>query len=80
MEGELLMAILQLNPALPIWVESYAACPGGNGLAHLVIDDGQESNLKWVVFLDESMQCWTVANHHIRAQTNITLDRIRNCS
>lgn len=68
--------ILQLNPALPLYVIPFDRCPGGKGLAHLVIDDGIEFSLKWVVFLDESLECWTISNEFIRAQKNITWGRL----
>jgi len=69
------MTILQLNPALPVYVEAHDRCPGGMGIAHLVIDYGIEANLYWVVFLDDSRECWTVCNSKIRAQKNISLGR-----
>lgn len=62
--------ILQLNPPLPVFVVDR-----GPGLAHLVIDYGPEHHLLWVVFLDDSGECWTVANPLIRAQWNPTMGR-----
>jgi len=67
--------ILQLDPALPVYILPHDLCPGGKGLAHLVIDSGIESHLLWTVFLDDSKECWTVANPKIRAQKNITYGR-----
>ena len=61
--------IQQLNPPLPV------TTPKGNGLAHLVIDYGPEHHLLWVVFLDDSGECWTYPNMDIRAQQNITMGR-----
>lgn len=61
--------ILQLNPPLPV------VTPKGKGLAHLIIDDGAESDLKWVCFLDDSGECWTYNNKMIRAQKNVTIGR-----
>lgn len=61
--------ILQLHPALPM------KCPKGDCLAHFLIDDGPEADLKWVVFLDDSGECWTYSNRMIRAQKNITQGR-----
>lgn len=72
------MTILQLNPAIPVYVEKYDRCPGGNGYAHAIIDYSAEHNLMWVVFLDESRECWTVPNMRIRIQKNISLGRIDN--
>ena len=62
--------ILQLNPPLPMQT------PKGSGLAHFVIDYSIESNLFWVVFLDESGECWTFGNPEIRACKNITIGRL----
>ena len=61
--------IQQLNPPIPL------KTPRGNGLAHFVIDQGIEHNLLWVVFLDESGECWTYGNPDIRALKNITQGR-----
>jgi hypothetical protein len=61
--------IIQLSPSIPL------RTPKGNGLAHFLIDDGPESDLKWVVFLDNSGECWTYSNPHIRALKNITQGR-----
>ena len=62
--------ILQLNPPLPVLT------PKGNGVAHMVIDYGPEHNLMWVVFIDDTGECWTYPNMDIRAQKNITLGRV----
>lgn len=67
--------ILQLDPAIPVYVISHDLCPGGKGIAHLVIDAGIESHLLWTVFLDDSKECWTVSNTKIRAQKNVTYGR-----
>lgn len=61
--------ITQLNPAIPV------DTPKGSALAHFLIDYGTEHDLQWVVFLDESGECWTYKNQYIRAQHNITQDR-----
>lgn len=61
--------ILQLDPPIPL------TCPKGNGLAHVLIDYGMESNLYWVIFLDKTGECWTIDNRFIRAQNNITMGR-----
>lgn len=61
--------ILQLNPPLPV------VTPKGRGVAHFVIDYGYEHDLMWVVFIDETRECWTYSNLHIRADQNITGDR-----
>lgn len=61
--------LTQLNPPLPL--ES----PMGRCWAHAVIDYSQEHNLLWVVFLDESGECWTFSNKDVRLQPNATMGR-----
>jgi hypothetical protein len=63
------VSILQLNPAIPV------VTPKGDGYAHALIDYGAEFNLLWVVFLDDSGECWTYDNSQIRAQKNVTMGR-----
>lgn len=60
--------ILQLNPPLPL------GTPKGNGLAHAMIDYGPETDLLWVVFLDNG-EIWTFKNPDVRALKNITMGR-----
>ena len=61
--------MLQLNPPIPV------VTPKGEGWAHVLIDYSQEHDLLWVVFLDESGECWTLPNRDIRIQSNLTLGR-----
>ena len=61
--------ILQLNPSIPV------ETPKGKGQATFMIDYSPEHDFYWVVFLDESRECWTFGNRDIRAQPNITLGR-----
>lgn len=61
--------IIQLNPPLPIITKN------GPALAHLLIDEGIEHDLKWICFLDKNGECWTFFNRDIRAQKNITHGR-----
>ena len=61
--------MLQLNPPIPV------DTPKGKGLAHLVIDYGIEHHILWVVFIDETRECWTFQNPEIRIQPNITFGR-----
>lgn len=61
--------MLQLNPPLPM------DTPKGRGLAHFLIDYGAEADLLWVVFMDDSGQCWTVPNPEIRMTENWSLGR-----
>ena len=49
--------------------------PLGKGLAHVLIDYTIEDDLYWVVFLDNTGECWTFANPDIRAQKNISYGR-----
>lgn len=61
--------ILQLNPAIPM------TCPKGKGFAHFLLDYGMESDLYWVIFITDTAEIWTYANHEVRAGKNITLGR-----
>lgn len=61
--------ILQLSPCIPV------VTPKGKALAHFLIDDGAESDLKWVCFIDSTGECWTFSNRNVRAQKNITQGR-----
>lgn len=61
--------MIQLNPAIPV------TTPKGDGYAQFLLDYSSEFDLHWVVFLDESGECWTFNNKDIRAQKNITLGR-----
>jgi hypothetical protein len=61
--------LLQLNPPLPLQT------PKGEGIAHFLIDYSVEDNLYWVVFINETGECWTFSNLEIRACKNITLGR-----
>lgn len=59
--------ITQLNPCIPL------ETPKGKGYAHLLIDYGQEHHLLWVVFINETGECWTFDNPQIRLQGNYTM-------
>lgn len=61
--------ITQLKPPIPV------ITPKGAALAHFLIDDGPESDLKWVCFIDSNGECWTYRNRWIRADKNITQGR-----
>jgi len=61
--------LLQLNPPIPVM------SPKGKGLAHAMIDYGAEHDLLWVVFQDETGECWTWNNKEIRGQVNVTMGR-----
>lgn len=66
------MSMLQLNPPIPV------ETPKGKGYAHVLIDYSQEHDLLWVVFIDESRECWTFSNSEVKAQHNITMKRQPN--
>jgi len=61
--------ITRLDPPMPIMT------PKGRGLAHFLIDYGPEHDLMWVCFQDDTGECWTWENAHIRARVNQTLSR-----
>jgi hypothetical protein len=61
--------IKQLNPPLPL------ITPKSKGWAYFLIDYGQEHDLLWVVFQNETGECWTWLNSDIRMDKNITLHR-----
>jgi hypothetical protein len=61
--------MLQLNPPIPLRTSR------GKGVAHFVVDYGVDFDLYWVVFLDESGECWTLNNREVRAVDNITFHR-----
>jgi hypothetical protein len=49
-------------------------CPKGNGLATFMIDEGLESQIVWVIFLDNG-EIWAYPNHEVRLKQNITAGR-----
>jgi hypothetical protein len=61
--------MLQLNPPIPVNTSK------GRGWAHVLIDYSQEHDLLWVVFIDETGECWTLPNRDIRIQSNLSLGR-----
>lgn len=61
--------IVQLNPTIPL------ITPKGKGFAHLLIDYSQEHDLMWVVFINESGECWTFKNSEVRIVDNLSLGR-----
>lgn len=61
--------ILQLNPTIPL------ETPKGKGFAHFLIDYSQEHDLMWVVFMNETGECWTFKNSEIRIQKNASVGR-----
>ena len=67
--------ILQLASPIPMVVKNPADEKWYEGIAHFVIDYGMEFNLLWVVFLDDTGECWTVANPRVRIKNNLTMER-----
>ena len=61
--------MVQLSPPIPL------ETPKGKGYAHFMIDYSQEHDLNWVVFIDETGECWTFNNRDVRLQTNLTMGR-----
>jgi hypothetical protein len=62
--------ILQLDPIIEM------DTPKGRGYAWFLIDYGVDSDLYWVIAINDSAEIWTFANHEIRAAKNITLGRL----
>ena len=62
--------ILQLNPPIPLDTDM------GKGLAHFIVDYGAEHHWLWVMFMDETGECWTFENTKVRAQHNPTFGRV----
>ncbi len=63
------MSLVQLNPPIPL------TTPKGEALAHVLIDYGAEFDLLWVCFQQDTGECWTWNNRHVRSPKNITMDR-----
>ena len=63
--------ITRIEPPIPL------STPKGKGMAHFLIDYGMENDLMWVVFQDDTGECWTWENAQIRARTNQTIGRMK---
>jgi hypothetical protein len=61
--------MIRLDPPIPL------VTPKGEGYAHFVINNGQEHHLKWVVFIDNTGECWTFENPDVRLSHNPTMGR-----
>lgn len=61
--------LVQLPSPLPM------KSPKWNCLAHFLIDYGPEHDLHFVVFQDDTGECWTWSIRDIRAQKNVTMGR-----
>ncbi len=60
----------ELKQPLPMTVEGH-----GTGLAFAVIDYGFETDLLWVVILDEGGEIWCAPNRAVRVRSNWTAGR-----
>lgn len=61
--------ITRINPPIPL------DTPRGKGCAHFILDYGTEFDLIWVVFIDDTGECWCYRNSEIRLQKNLTFGR-----
>lgn len=61
--------IIQLNPPLML------ITPKGKGMCHFLIDYSLEHDLVWVVFIDDTGECWSFKNSEVRITDNITFGR-----
>jgi len=61
--------MIQLDPPIPL------DTPKGKGWAHLVIDYSQEHDLIWIVFIDDTGECWNFRNPEVRLRPNPTFGR-----
>jgi hypothetical protein len=66
--------MLQLNPAIPVITGK------GKGEAVGWIDYSKEDDLIWVVFSNDTGECWLVPNDEVRAFPNWTIKRMRDRS
>jgi hypothetical protein len=48
--------------------------PKGHGYANFIIDSGEEGEIYWIIFMDNS-EIWTFKNSEVRLSKNITLGR-----
>jgi hypothetical protein len=55
-----------------IWLQT----PKGQGIAKFLIDNGPESDLMWVCFIQDTKEIWTFSNWDVRTSDNVTLGRI----
>lgn len=59
--------ILQLQPT--IWLKTAK----GTGLAHFIIDYGEEHDILWGICMDDTGEWWWLANPEVRGLKNISL-------
>lgn len=58
--------LIQLSPSVPLLT------PKGPARAVALIDYGEDHDLVWVCFQDETGECWSWRNRDIRAVPNFT--------
>lgn len=68
----MMVAIHRIDPPIPL------NTPKGEGLAHFLQDYGLETDLVWVVFINDTGEIWAFRNPEVRATKNITWNRIPN--
>lgn len=70
-------SMLRLDP--PMWVEVVDGhTPKGLGLAHVLFDYGFETNLTWLVVMNDGHhagEAWCVENPNLRFCRNMTVGR-----
>jgi hypothetical protein len=55
-----------------IWLQT----PKGQAIAKFILDNGPESDLMWVCFIQDSHEIWTFSNWDVRTVDNVTLGRV----
>ena len=60
------MIPLRLDPPIPL------NTPRGHALAYFLIWESRDTDLLWVCFLEDSLQCWTFRNPEVRLLWNWT--------
>ena len=61
------MGLLQLSPTIPL------DTPKGPAQAHFLIENGDQQHLQWVTFVNETGECWTWENPHVKLARNVTM-------
>ena len=65
------MFIQRIDPPIPLVTSK------GNGFAYFLIDYSSDHDLVWIVFIDETGECWSFRNPEIRLQKNLTFGRVK---
>jgi hypothetical protein len=72
--------ILQLNPAIPVFVVGANGWPEGNGRCIAFIDYSEEDFTLWKVAMDGDGSVYDVPQSHIRLQFNISMGRVKRAA